>query len=175
DRPSCINCGRVRCTNIRSSKARFRLVSNKNHGWLHALLKTRGIQLQSEMIICGRCRNLLYREHKHHRYVLDQSTIDSNSLEDASESEEQQQQPKEQEERQSQQTSSAINSGVVLSGVLGNGDDYLYLGMYRDRDLGLSQSRSVSLCITNNRFDFHYATNAAANHLAINILKSILM
>ncbi len=114
ERPSCINCGRVFYSKNRSSRSNFRTISNKKYRWLHTLLQARGVQLQPEMIICSQCRGVLYRERNHRRSSQQQSTLDTNDPEDLDDG------------QQQQELSSVLDNGIVLNGIFGNGDDYLY-------------------------------------------------
>jgi hypothetical protein len=66
------------------------------------------------MIICSQCRGVLYRERNHRRSSQQQSTLDTNDPEDLDDG------------QQQQELSSVLDNGIVLNGIFGNGDDYLY-------------------------------------------------
>jgi hypothetical protein len=73
----CINCTSVVNKSAKPSRKTWRDVSEKNYRWLHEFLKARGVQLQSEMIICNKSGITMYKENKRRRHDKPHTALDS--------------------------------------------------------------------------------------------------
>jgi hypothetical protein len=96
------------------------------------------------MIICSQCRGVLSRE-RNHRRSQQQSTIDTDDREDLDEAEQQQQ----------ESSSSILNNIIVLDGIYGNGDDYLYCAWCMNTGLAmvdLSLSERIILLLDHHLY-----------------------
>ena len=84
----------------------------KRYKWLHEPLKAQGVLLESEMIICNKCRNIMYKENKRRRYEVPH-LISDNVVDDRDESETVDRLP-------------SFTDFFTVNKVMGNGDDFHY-------------------------------------------------
>ena len=73
----CINCTSIVKKSTKPSRNTGRNVSGKKYRWLHELLKVRGIQLQTEIFICNKCRMIMHKENKRCRHDRLHTTLDN--------------------------------------------------------------------------------------------------
>ena len=142
----CISCKRIVNKSTKPSRSTWRDVSVKRYKWLDELLKAQGVQLESEMIICNKCRKIMYKENKRRRYEVPHLIWD-NVVDDRDESETVDRLP-------------SFTDFFTVNKVMGNGDDFYYCIMCMKmgnpmRQLSTSE-RMILLC------DLHLYSSPAA-------------
>ena len=132
----CISCKRIVNESTKPSRSTWRNVPAKRYKWLHKPLKVQGVLLESEMIICNKCRNIMYKENKRRRYEVSH-LISDNVVDDRDQSETVDRLP-------------SFTNFFTVNKVMGNGDDFHYCIMCMKmgnpmRQLSTSE-RMILLC-----------------------------
>ena len=127
----CINCTSIVNKSTKPSRNTWRNVSDKKYQWLHELLKVRGVQLQSEIIICNKCRIMMYKENKRRRRDKPHTTLDN--VNDNNET---------RSEPETAYYLSSFSDFLISDDIMGSGNDFDYCAMCMKRG---SEMRPLSI------------------------------
>jgi len=138
---SCIWCNKNIKKHSMTRVKSWRNISSKKYQWIHQLLEQRGTELEVEMIICNKCRTMLYKEKKRRTaasgYVSLLNETEENMI----------------NMNINEETNDKLNNLLNLEGFYGDGNDknYCSLCLKTDTDTVLLSAAERILLFCNHK------------------------